>query len=122
MNSPEQSNNLEYWPEILAKFINDNSAKYNLYLHPELIYFSGHFSTLKLLPGIVQINWAQHFAQREFNISPSMVFSLAKAKFTSPLIPGTSTSLEIAHIPEKKKIAFEYIQNAKSSSKGTFFY
>ena len=54
---------------------------------PDAPYFKGHFPGFPLLPGVVQIGFAHHFAEvflrRSFTVG-----SVKKMKFSRPIVPG----------------------------------
>ncbi|SFS75511.1 3-hydroxymyristoyl/3-hydroxydecanoyl-(acyl carrier protein) dehydratase [Succinivibrio dextrinosolvens] len=97
--------------------LSENKAIVTIVVNPDLKYFEGHFEAQKVLPGVVQIGWAQEFAQDLFNIkfeggSPAV-------KFTSPILPNDRLELTLEYLPEKKRLAFEYIITSKNNEKAS---
>ncbi len=97
--------------------ISENNAIVTIVVNPDLEYFEGHFEAQKVLPGVVQIGWAQEFAQEIKGIkfeggSPAV-------KFTSPILPNDRLKLSLEYLPEKKRLAFEYIITSKENEKAS---
>lgn len=58
------------YPTILDIHMNphEHVAQLQLHMPQDLIYFEGHFPGFQILPGVVQLDWAIHFACKLFNI------------------------------------------------------
>lgn len=56
--------------------------------------FAGHFPQFALLPGVVQIDWASHYARDAFELTGSVV-SVERLKFTCPIRPESAISLAL---------------------------
>ena len=65
----------------------ENSWSADFTFDPDAPYFKGHFPGFPLLPGVVQIGFAHHFAEvflhRSFTVG-----SVKKMKFSRPIVPG----------------------------------
>ena len=97
--------------------ISENKAIVDMVINQDLYYFEGHFEAQKVLPGVVQIGWAQEISEELFNIkfeggSPAV-------KFTSPILPNDRVKLTLEYLPEKKRLAFEYIITSKDNEKAS---
>ena len=97
--------------------ISETKAIVTIVVNPDLEYFEGHFEAQKVLPGVVQIGWAQEFAEEIFKIkfeggSPAV-------KFTSPILPNDRLKLTLEYLPEKKRLVFEYIITSKENEKAS---
>lgn len=64
-------------------------------LDPALKFFEGHFPRQKLLPGVVQLMWAEAFAVKHFGLEGMRFSSSPRVKFTAPLIPGDEVRLTL---------------------------
>lgn len=76
-------------------------------LKPELLYFQGHFPESPILPGVVQLGWAIHWAQEFFKIA-SPVQKIEALKFQMVLQPGDEARLELEHRSEKQDVLFAF--------------
>ncbi|MGN1282035.1 MAG: hypothetical protein ACI4UM_09085 [Succinivibrio sp.] len=80
-------------------------------------YFKGHFPTLPLLPGVVQLGLAVEFAKEIFNIQTCNCFPVIK--FVNPVLPDDRLLLKLSLNKEKKSVNFDYViqgNNLKASS------
>ena len=79
------SNLVEPTVENIARTENSWSADFTF--DPNAPYFKGHFPNFAVLPGVVQLGIAHHFAQvflrRDFTIG-----CVKKMKFSRPILPG----------------------------------
>lgn len=87
-----------------------------------LDYFPGHFPGFPILPGVVQVDWAIRFA-REYLGIPCTAFSALRAlKFSAPVLPGTTLTLQIAWVPEKQRLDFGYRDTQRLVSSGQIVF
>ncbi|MDR3212885.1 MAG: AMP-binding protein [Azoarcus sp.] len=84
----------------------------------DLAWFEGHFPGFPLLPGVVQIDWAAHFARLYFGFD-AMAAGVSGLKFQGMIRPGDAPQLELVLKPEGK-VAFAFILDGKVSSHGVF--
>jgi 3-hydroxymyristoyl/3-hydroxydecanoyl-(acyl carrier protein) dehydratase len=79
------SNLVEPTVENIARTETSWSADFTF--DPKAPYFKGHFPNFSILPGVVQLGIAHHFAQaflrRDFTIG-----CVKKMKFSRPILPG----------------------------------
>jgi len=97
----------------------DNKVVFEFIIPPELSYFNGHFAQQPILPGVVQVHWAEHFARQCFDFSTNFT-GLTNIKFQQIIIPGQSVTLELGLIEkeitnQEKSFAINF---AYSSSAG----
>ena len=59
-----------------------------------------------MLPGVIQLGWAIHFAKELFSIST--VNNIPQVKFTQPIVPFDKVVLRLKLNAEKKNFTFEY--------------
>ena len=59
-----------------------------------ILGFTGHFPQFALLPGVVQIDWASHYARERFPLIGGVV-SVERLKFTCPIRPESAISLAL---------------------------
>lgn len=77
-----------------------------LYIVPEIIYFSGHFPNAPVLPGVVQLEWVMHFASNYLEINKTNFIHIEQMKFSKAITPGVKLFLHLTL--EKKVLKFKY--------------
>lgn len=91
----------------------------DLTFDPEAPYFKGHFPGLPLLPGVVQLGFAHHFAE-SFLGRPFLLGSVRKMKFTRPVRPGETVRLALTKRGEDE-IAYTYAAGDAVCSSGVLY-
>ena len=104
------------FPYILSEQINDQQAHFDFTLPSELIYFQGHFDSLPLLPGVVQIHWVMDLAKK---LSDNLIFGgMSRVKFMRPIRPEQNLSLELTLNPDNNLLSFRYYDESTTYSSG----
>ncbi len=94
-------------PEILSTFFEENRWTYNLVFPENYRYFDGHFSELKLLPAVAQIDWV--IRASEIRTGHSLPLrEIPRLKFKNPIYPGSEVKLIISYRKDKGQLHFEY--------------
>ena len=75
------------FPHVLGVEKTGDSAELKLNVPEELIYFPDHFSSYPILPGVVQIAWAEHFGKLFFAIDEPFLH-MEVIKFVKVIQPG----------------------------------
>lgn len=78
-----------------------------LLVTPDLAGFAGHFPDFPILPGVVQIDWAVHYAQ-EFLLLDEPVIRVERLKFTCPISPNTPLQLSLIYDAGKASVDFRF--------------
>lgn len=78
-----------------------------LLVTPDLAGFIGHFPDLPILPGVVQLDWAVHYAQ-EFLQLDAPVVRVERLKFTCPISPATQLRLSLDYDARKSSVEFRF--------------
>ncbi len=104
-------------PEILARQCADNIAVLTLQIPPSLYYLQGHFPQQPVVPGVVQLHWAEHYL-RECLACQLPVRDLEVVKFQQLLLPQQQCQLHLRWDAEKHKAYFEYRQDEQVFSSG----
>jgi acyl-coenzyme A synthetase/AMP-(fatty) acid ligase len=105
------------WPEIISKNVQSNQLELVCSIPGELIYFDGHFSSAPILPGIVQVHWAEAFARRWLQIEGRFV-RLEQVKFQQVISPETTVNISLKYDREKNKLSFSYDSDLGGHSSG----
>ncbi|MDF2576912.1 MAG: hypothetical protein K0S74_396 [Chlamydiales bacterium] len=108
-------------PFILEKTLIGNKARVKCYIPQELAFLDGHFPEHPILPGVVQIHWAIHYAKEFFNITPAVKEGNA-IKFTNPILPDMIITLLIEHHIEKFMLYYTFTSDEMSFSSGRLTY
>jgi len=85
----------------------DNTVTLALPIDHDLPWFSGHFAQQGVLPGVVQIDWAEGFARQHFSL-PGTLSHLEVIKFNSLITPGNPVQLKLEWKPDSGKLLFAF--------------
>ena len=86
-----------------------------------LFYFRGHFQGRPVLPGVVQVSWAVHYAQDLFGELGAFV-RLEALKFQQVIQPEETISLKLRWEAEKQRLFFSYINKNNTNSTGRILF
>ncbi|MDO6426636.1 thioester dehydrase [Thalassotalea sp. 1_MG-2023] len=100
-------------PNIEAVKVFDNEVSMSVFVAENIDYFKGHFPQASILPGVVQLDWAIHFAREYLSISNSAVKNVEVLKFQEVITPNMKVTLLLT-LKSADKFTFKYI-----SAKGT---
>lgn len=104
-------------PEILSQVECDGQWTVNLSIPPDLAYFSGHFPTTPVLPGVVQVDWAISLGQQLLDLPPRFA-GMEVLKFQQLVRPGDTLELTLSFDPERSKLHFAYRNATAPCSSG----
>lgn len=85
----------------------ENTVTLTLPIAHDLPWFSGHFAQQGVLPGVVQIDWAEGFARQYFPL-PTTLSHLEVIKFNSLITPGNPVQLHLEWKPDSGKLRFAF--------------
>ena len=85
-----------------------------------LSYFAGHFPDQAVLPGVVQVNWANELATKLFNVEEFR--GVNSLKFNSMILPETQVTLSLTLNPEKHTVKFSYKSDGTLFSSGVLIF
>jgi hypothetical protein len=74
----------------------------------DLAVFDGHFPTIPILPGVVQVAWAMDLARTHLQVGGSFR-GITATKFRRLVQPGMSLALTLEYQPETGELRFEYL-------------
>ncbi len=107
-------------PSVVTEQLNDNQSELVLDIEKDLAYFPGHFPAAAILPGVVQVSWAEHFGRRYFALGTFS--SMEGLKFQRVLRPGQQVSLYLQYDETRQVLRFQFksVQGMHSQGRLTF--
>ncbi len=105
------------WPRIIDEVLVDGQCKIAIRIPEDLIYFDGHFTGEPILPGIVQVNWAEVFGRRIFSIVGTFE-ALEVIKFQQLVFPNNKITITLNYQKDNKKLSFIYESDKGVHSSG----
>jgi len=76
----------------------ENTLTGEFCFNENLNVFKGHFPSLPVLPGIMQLEMVQHVIKKNTGISYK-IKSIKKAKFNSQIVPGETIKISLSFYP-----------------------
>lgn len=104
-------------PEVLEQVEIDGEWSLQLVVPPDLAYFSGHFPTAPVLPGVVQVDWALSLGRQLLDLPPRFV-GMEVLKFQQLVRPGDEIQLHLRFDRERGKLYFAYRNDTAACSSG----
>ncbi|MFA5631140.1 MAG: AMP-binding protein [Porticoccaceae bacterium] len=95
------------FPLLLDSEVSGDSCRLTLHIPDNLFYFNGHFPGRPVLPGVVQVHWAIHYARERFTGLDEFA-GLEAVKFQQIVQPGIVVTLELQWRPDCSKLHFSY--------------
>ncbi|MGR9086635.1 MAG: AMP-binding protein [Gammaproteobacteria bacterium] len=87
----------------------------------ELIYFPDHFQGFPILPGVVQIAWAEHYGKLFFPVDLPFL-RLEVIKFVKLIRPGDELTLALEWQLGQRKLCFSFGSKSGLNSSGRLVY
>jgi acyl-coenzyme A synthetase/AMP-(fatty) acid ligase/3-hydroxymyristoyl/3-hydroxydecanoyl-(acyl carrier protein) dehydratase len=109
------------FPCVLGVEKTGDSVELKLNVPEELIYFPGHFSSYPILPGVIQIAWAEHFGKLFFAIDEPFLH-MEVIKFVNVIQPGAELKLMINWKASSGKLYFNFSSESGTHSSGRMVY
>lgn len=104
-------------PDVLEQVETDGEWNLQLVVPPDLAYFSGHFPSAPVLPGVVQVDWALSLGRQLLNLPPRFV-GMEVLKFQQLVRPGDEIQLHLRFDRERGKLYFAYRNDTAACSSG----
>ncbi|MCW8195259.1 AMP-binding protein [Proteobacteria bacterium 005FR1] len=111
------------FPEVLSTARDDNVLRLLLRIPADLFYFQGHFPVAPILPGVVQIRWAEYFGRELLGLEGD--FSHMEAvKFQHVIKPQQEVELKLEYRSDNAggKLAFRYKSATGQHASGRIIY
>ena len=87
----------------------------------DLAIFLGHFPSLPIVPGVVQVDWAVNIARAHLQLHGEFK-GITATKFRRLVRPGMELALTLEHRPEPGELRFEYLLGHDLASTGRVFF
>ena len=87
----------------------------------DLAIFDGHFPTIPILPGVVQVDWAVDLARAHLRVDGQFK-GITATKFRRLVRPGMELALTLEHRPESGELRFEYLLGDAMASTGRVLF
>ncbi|MDP3813821.1 acyl-CoA synthetase family protein [Pseudomonas sp.] len=104
--------------EPLSSVEQDGEWLLELNVPLDLAHFSGHFPQTPVLPGVVQIDWAQQLARRLIEELPPRFCGMEMLKFQQLVRPGDRLQLTLRFDAARGKLYFAYRNGEAACSSG----
>lgn len=104
-------------PLIIKQQQSADEWQLDLQVPVDLAFFSGHFPTAPVLPGVVQVDWAFNLAQELMAIPPRFC-GMEVLKFQQLLRPGDTVQLSLSFDQARSKLHFSYTTAQARCSSG----
>lgn len=104
--------------EPLSTVERDGEWQLELEVPLDLAHFSGHFPQTPVLPGVVQIDWAQQLARQLIEQLPPRFVGMEVLKFQQLVRPGDPLQLSLRFDATRGKLYFTFRNGDKACSSG----
>ncbi|PJI46546.1 MAG: AMP-binding protein [Pseudomonas sp.] len=104
-------------PEVLARRETEGEQHFQLEIPPDLACFPGHFPKAPVLPGVVQVQWAQQLGRQVFDLPPRFG-GMEVLKFQQLLRPGDTCQLALRWDAARGKLYFAFTRGGAACSSG----
>ncbi|MBS1213497.1 MAG: AMP-dependent synthetase [Proteobacteria bacterium] len=116
-----QSEDIILLPEVLSLRREGESLALDLRVPERLAYLPGHFPGTPIVPGVVQIQWAVHFAREYLGLE--LPFGhMEVVKFKDLLLPGQQLTLLLRYQAESGKVKFSFRAGDREFSSGRLYF
>ena len=105
-------------PKLLTEHSGPNQTELDLLVESDNPWFQGHFPAQPILPGVVQIGWAVHYANRLLGFKREL-HQLEHVKFKRPILPGARLNLCLTSEPLTGRVRYQYRDALHAYASGT---
>jgi len=87
----------------------------------DLAIFDGHFPSIPILPGVVQVDWAVQVARAHLRLGGRFM-GITATKFRRLVRPGMELALTLEYRPDSGELRFEYVLGHALASIGRVLF
>lgn len=102
-------------PLVLSRFIEDDFASFKLTFVKNSNFFKGHFEGFPILPGVVQLFFANWFTKLAYGVD-CKAGQIRKVKFSNIIRPAEVIELELKF--SEKNVSYRYLREDTVCSSG----
>jgi 3-hydroxymyristoyl/3-hydroxydecanoyl-(acyl carrier protein) dehydratase len=108
-------------PEVLGERHDADGLVLELRIPESLAYFAGHFPEVPIVPGVVQIQWAVHFARERLGLPPQF-HHMEAVKFRELILPGRRLRLHLQYQAPAGRLQFAYRSEDLEYGSGRIYF
>ena len=108
------------WPITLEQQLSEHGLSIRVQVPKALRWFEGHFPQQPVLPGVVQLWWAEAAARKRFPVF-DQGFQVKSLKFNRMILPDSEVTLSLAADEPTSRIRFQWTQDGDTCSSGSFY-
>ncbi len=108
-------------PFVLDEAYAENTWRATLVFDADAPYFQGHFPGFAVLPGVVQLGLARHFAAATVAPGAGAPTTVKKMKFTHVIVPGERVQLTLTRAADGA-VAYDYRKGDLPCSSGVICF
>ena len=108
-------------PQVQGVCASPNTVELTLRVSEGLVYFPDHFAGYPVLPGVVQIAWAEYFGKLFFAIAQPFL-AMEVIKFVKVIQPGDELKLTLNWNISPDKLHFQFHSEYEIYSSGRLIY
>ena len=109
------------FPHIVGERPQPDGISLDLRIPENLAYFQGHFDEVAVVPGVVQIHWAVHYA-RQYLLLSHAFSHMEVVKFKELLLPRQSLELGLRYFASTCKLEFYFRSETTEYSSGRIYF
>lgn len=95
------------WPKIDSTELEGEKVTMNCHMPADLIYFDGHFTGNPILPGVVQVDWAEKYGRQLLAVEGRFK-RLEMIKFLQVIIPNQKVTMILEYSDINQTLTFKY--------------
>jgi len=92
-------------PVVLDREVDAVTVRVELRVPPDLRALAGHFAALPIVPGVIHVAWALHFARAALGV-PGALVGMDQVKFRQIVQPGHRLTLSVTRHPQRGELSF----------------
>ncbi|WP_188109697.1 AMP-binding protein [Pseudohalioglobus sediminis] len=108
-------------PPAVAQTTRENGCTLKVWVDQNCRYFEGHFPQGPVLPGVVQVTWAEAYARRHLDISGTFA-GMQALKFKEIVRPNSMLDLELDWDTGRGGLEFRFSSAGKVHSQGRLLF